>query len=100
MLQVLCKNDKRDILIYRILSETTTLGVRYHESRRRLLWRDQLEIETSFGKIEVKRVKDPQGNIRIIPEFEVCQKIARQQDLPLRVVYDAVAREAASQIDE
>ena len=100
MLQVLCKNDKRDILIHRILSETTTLGVRYHESRRRLLWRDQLEIETSFGKIEVKRVKDPQGNIRIVPEFEVCQKIARQQDLPLRVVYDAVAREAASQIDE
>ena len=100
MLQVLCKNDKRDILIYRILSETTTIGVRYYESRRRLLWRDQLEIETSYGKIAVKRVKDPQGNIRIVPEYEVCQKIARQQDLPLRIVYDTVAREAAPKRDE
>jgi uncharacterized protein (TIGR00299 family) protein len=95
MLQVLCKHDRRDILIQRILSETTTLGVRYYESRRRLLWRDQLEIETSYGKIAVKRVKDPHGNIRIIPEYEVCQKIAREHDLPLRIVYDTVAREAA-----
>jgi uncharacterized protein (TIGR00299 family) protein len=100
MLQVLCKHDRRDILIYRILSETTTLGVRYYESGRRLLWRDQLEIETSYGKITVKRVKDPQGNVRIIPEYEVCQKIARQQDIPLRVVYDTVAREAAINIED
>jgi len=95
MLQVLCKNDRRDILIHRILSETTTLGVRFYESRRRLLWRDQQEVETSYGRIAVKRVKDPKGNIRIIPEYEVCQKIAREQDLPLRIVYDTVAREAA-----
>ena len=96
MLQVICKNDRRDILIHRILSETTTLGVRYYESRRRLLWRDQLEVETSYGRIAMKRVKDPHGNIRIIPEYEVCQKIARERDLPLRIVYDKVAREAAS----
>jgi len=95
MLQVLCKNDKRDVLIHRILSESTTLGVRYYESRRRLLWRDQIEIETSYGKIAVKRAKDPLGNIRIIPEYEVCQKIARERNLPLRIVYDTVAREAA-----
>jgi pyridinium-3,5-bisthiocarboxylic acid mononucleotide nickel chelatase len=100
MLQVLCKHDRRDILIHRILSETTTLGVRYYESGRRLLWRDQLVIETSYGKITVKRVKDPQGNIRIIPEYEVCQKIARQQDVPLRIVYDTVAREAAINIED
>ena len=95
MLQVLCKNERRDILIHRILSETTTLGVRYYESRRRLLWRDKLEVETSYGKIAVKRVRDPQGNIRIIPEYEVCQKIAREHNLALRIVYDTVAREAA-----
>lgn len=100
MLQVLCKHDRRDILIDRILSETTTLGVRYFESGRRLLWRDQLEIETSYGRITVKRVKDPRGNIRIIPEYDVCQKIAREQDIPLRTVYDTVAREAAINIED
>ena len=37
MLQVLCKIEHREKLIHRILSETTTLGVRYYPSRRRLL---------------------------------------------------------------
>jgi uncharacterized protein (TIGR00299 family) protein len=100
MLQVLCKPDRRDVLIYRILSETTTLGVRYYESRRRLLGRDQLEIETSYGRLAVKRVNDPRGTTRIIPEYEVCQKIARQRNLPLRIVYETVAREAALRNDE
>ena len=96
MLQVLCHIGRRDKLIRRILSETTTLGVRFYESRRRILWRDQLEIKTSYGKISVKRVKDPEGNTRIVPEYDVCQKIARKNDLPLRIVYETVTREAAA----
>ena len=96
MLQVICNVGSRDRLIRRILSETTTLGVRFYQSRRRKLWRDQLDIETSYGKIAVKRVKDPQGNIRVIPEFEVCRKIALENELPLRIVYDTVTREAAN----
>jgi len=92
MLQVLCKDDGRDILIRRILTETTTLGVRYYTSRRRLLWRDHIEVMTDYGTISVKRVKDPQGNIRIVPEYEACQKIALEHNIPLRVVYETVAR--------
>ena len=62
LLQVLGYSDDKDILIRRILSETTTLGVRYYESRRRLLWRDRFEVKTTYGDIPVKRVKDLQGN--------------------------------------
>ena len=95
MIQVLCKDDLRDTIIHRILFETTTLGVRYYHSRRRLLWREELEVTTSFGVIPVKRVKDPRGNIRIVPEYEVCQKIADQKNMPLRLVYDTITRETA-----
>jgi len=94
MLQLLCHPAKKDNLIRRILSETTTLGVRYYESRRRLLWRDRFELKTIYGVIPVKRVKDPEGNIRIIPEFDVCEKIAREQTIPIRDVYDAITRAA------
>ncbi len=93
LLQVLCESDRRDILIQRILSETTTLGVRFHSANRRLLWRDQFEIESSFGTVAVKRIRDPQGQMRLVPEYEVCQKIALEMDIPLRVVYDTIARE-------
>ena len=95
MLQVLCKDDSRDRLIDRVLSETTTTGVRYYQSRRRLLGRDQLKIKTTFGVIPVKRIRDPRGNNRLVPEYEVCRQIALKKNLPLRVVYEAVTREAA-----
>jgi hypothetical protein len=94
LLQVLGYPDDKDILIRRILSETTTLGVRYYESRRRLLWRDRFEVKTTYGDIPVKRVKDLQGNFRIVPEYDVCQKIAREQNIPLRRVYDTIIRES------
>ncbi len=100
MLQVLCKEQDKTTVIDRILSETTTLGVRYYSARRRLLRRDQLDVETRFGTIAVKRVKDPEGHIRHVPEYEVCRKIALKNNLPLRLVYDTVAKEAAITNDE
>jgi uncharacterized protein (TIGR00299 family) protein len=100
MLQVLCKFDRRDILINRILTETTTLGVRYETLHRRLLGRESMEVRTSYGVIAVKRVRDLQGNFRIIPEYEACRKIAREQNVPLRSVYETVARETAHENDD
>ena len=95
MLQVLCKIDRRETLIHRILIETTTLGVRYYPSRRRLLKRESVEVKTSYGVIAVKRIKDPQGNVRNIPEYEECRKIAIKKNIPLRVVYDTITSEAS-----
>jgi len=100
MLQVICKAGGKTAVIDRILSETTTLGVRFYSARRRLLWRDQLEIETRFGTIPVKRVKDPRGHVRHVPEYEVCRKIALEKNIPLRSVFDTVARQAAEKNDE
>ena len=100
MLQVICKGEMQDNLIHRILTETTTLGVRYHQSRRRLLSRETVEVKTSYGVVAAKRIKDPQGNTRIIPEYEVCRQIALEQNLPLRVVYETVSRETALENDE
>ena len=100
MLQVLCKDDSRDRLIGRVLSETTTTGVRYYRSQRRLLWRDQLKIKTTYGVIPVKRIQDPGGNIRLVPEYEVCRQIALERKIALRLVYETVTREAALSNDE
>ncbi len=100
LLQVLCREDCRDRLIGRMLAETTTTGVRYHSSRRRLLEREQLEINTSFGTIAVKKIQDPRGRIRLVPEYEICRQIALAQNIPLRVVYETIIQEAAAWNDE
>ena len=47
------------------------------------------------GRIEIKRVKDPSGNFRNVPEYEVCKKIALEKNIPLKIVYDTISREAA-----
>jgi uncharacterized protein (TIGR00299 family) protein len=95
LVQVLCEEDRKDRLIRRLLSETTSLGVRYYNAARKLLAREQLTIQTSFGEIQVKRVKDPDGGERLVPEYDVCRKIALQRNLPLRVVYETIAKEVA-----
>jgi uncharacterized protein (TIGR00299 family) protein len=95
MLQVLCKDDSRERLIERVLSETTTTGVRYYQSRRRLLHREQLNVETSFGIVALKRIQDPRGNTRLVPEYEVCRKIAIEKQIPLRLVYETIISETA-----
>ena len=94
MLQVLCKDEYRETLIHRILSETTSLGIRFYEMHRRLLWRHRLNVKTSYGTVAVKGVKDPEGKMRIVPEYEECKRIAVANKVPLRVVYETIVREA------
>jgi uncharacterized protein (TIGR00299 family) protein len=95
MVQVLGYEDCKERLIERLLAETTSLGVRYYKAGRKQLVRDQDTVHTSFGDVRVKRVKDLDGGIRLIPEYEACREIAIQMKLPLRVVYDTIAKEAA-----
>ena len=98
MLQVLCKDDSRDRLIDRVLTETTTTGVRHYQTRRRLLQREQLEVQTSFGIIPIKRIQDHGGDHRLVPEYEVCRRIALEQNIPLRLVYDTIIRETTEKM--
>ena len=95
MLQVLCNDEQRDRLIDRVLIETTSLGVRYYRAKRRLLRREQLEVQTRFGLIPVKRIQDPRGRSRLVPEYEVCRQIALEKNMPLRSVYDTIIGETA-----
>ena len=95
MVQVLCEPAGKDRLIKRLLSETTSLGVRYYKATRKLLAREQVTIQTSFGEIQVKRVKHADGRERLVPEYDVCREVALKRNLPLRVVYDTIAKEAA-----
>ncbi|MEA3436990.1 MAG: nickel insertion protein, partial [Thermodesulfobacteriota bacterium] len=94
MIQVLCVDEIKDMVINRILSETTSLGIRYHYVQRRFLERKRIKIKTEYGKLYVKQVKDLDGSVRIVPEYEVCRKIAIEKDIPIRKVYNTIAGRA------
>ncbi|MCJ7771775.1 MAG: LarC family nickel insertion protein, partial [Desulfobacterales bacterium] len=95
MIQVICAKNKREAMIHRILSETSTLGVRYYDAQRYMLERDYMDMETSYGLITMKRVREPDGNFRLVPEYEVCKKIALDKNIPLKVVYEKILNDCA-----
>ena len=95
MLQALCPTERLGAIVNCILTETTSLGVRYYEARRYLLERDHVTFDSSFGRIPVKRIRCSRGALRYAPEYEVCRRIALEKGLPLRAVYEIVSKEAA-----
>ncbi len=92
MVQVLCRAEQSDVFIERILSETTSLGVRFYKTQRLTLFREPIMLDTPFGEIQVKRIRDLSGTVRIVPEYEVCRKIAVEKKMPLRIVYETIIK--------
>lgn len=93
MMQVLCRKSQKKVIINRILSETTSSGVRYYDVERAMLAREQITVKTGYGMVQVKRITDTDGGTRIVPEYEVCKKIALEKNVPIRVVYDTIIKE-------
>ena len=96
MVQVLCRAGDTRTIAQRILSETTTAGVRHYPMRRLTLEREPMTVNTSFGEVVVKRITGLDGEMRIVPEFEECRRIAGERGIPMRVVYETILRETGS----
>ena len=76
-----------------MFAETTTIGARSYEVRRRALARETIRVETQFGPIDVKVAQGSNGSINVMPEFEQCRAAAFTASVPLRKVQEA-ARQA------
>jgi uncharacterized protein (TIGR00299 family) protein len=96
MVQALCEKHSLKTIIGRILSETTSTGVRYYEVKRAKLERKTVTIKTSCGQVQAKVVIHPDGTERVAPEYEACKKIALEKNIPVRIVYDTVMAELSS----
>lgn len=90
-IEVLCPPEKQAGIARRLLTETSTIGVRYHLAHRHTLKRSMCVVTTIFGEIQAKCTTDPDGKKRYSPEYESCRKLASEKNVPLKMVYDAVA---------
>jgi len=93
MVQALCEKHNLKKIIDRILSETTSTGVRHYEVKRSKLERKAVTIKTNFGQVQAKLIIHSDGTERIAPEYEACKKIALEKNIPIRMVYDTVLKE-------
>ena len=87
-MSVICAQENTDRLAEIIFRETTTLGVRIYETRRKKLFVEKKEVVTKYGTIGIKIGKLKSGIVTVSPEYRDCKKIADEKDVALRDVYD------------
>ncbi len=73
-----------------LLRETTTLGYRRYYAEKNMLPRTRFTVETPWGPVYVKAGGEPPHYENIAPEYGDCLKIAREQGVPLKKIYQTV----------
>lgn len=71
-----------------ILSETTTIGLRFYEAGRFKLDRKIVKAKTRYGDVDVKVASGPGKILKSAPEYDACVRIARKKNVPLKDVYE------------
>jgi pyridinium-3,5-bisthiocarboxylic acid mononucleotide nickel chelatase len=83
LLTVLCRPEKLEAMIEMLLVETTTLGVRHYEAKRRVLERSIEEVETFYGRVRIKVARDGERTLHFQPEYDDCARLAVDTNTPL-----------------
>jgi hypothetical protein len=93
-IRILAPENHRDALTRQLMAESTTLGVRMHPVERLTLRREEHEVSTRYGPVQVKvAFNDTGAIITIKPEYESCRQRAVEAGVPLKEVYqEAVVR--------
>ena len=88
-ISILCEPDKSDALSQLLFEQTTTIGVRISEARRKVLEREQVTVETPYGSVQVKVARREGKVVNAAPEFDDCQFLATEKSVPLKQVIAA-----------
>lgn len=94
MLSVIVGEKDVDEVLEVIFEETTTLGLRMQEMRRKKLSRESIVVDTCYGPIAVKVAKLGSVVKNISPEYEECRRIAEKHRVPLKEVYEEAKKAA------
>jgi pyridinium-3,5-bisthiocarboxylic acid mononucleotide nickel chelatase len=93
LVTLLCEPSDVTRLIDLVFRETTTIGVRTHEVRRKTLSRKIVPVKTQFGEVRMK-VSHLEGSVlNATPEYDDCQRIATERGVPLKQVIAAASFE-------
>jgi uncharacterized protein (TIGR00299 family) protein len=86
LVTVLCAPESSDALAELLFEQTTTIGLRIYEARRKVLEREFVSVETPFGEVRVKVAKREGKVLNVAPEYEDCQRLAAEKSVPLKEV--------------
>lgn len=89
LLSALAPAAALEAVLRAILTETTTIGVRFDRVGRRLLAREVVAVETRFGPVPVKLARLDGRVVNAAPEYEACRSAARAHGVALKAVFAA-----------
>jgi hypothetical protein len=95
---VICEPASEERLTDLIFRETTTLGVRRTMAARRTLKRELITVETPLGPIRMKVARLNGRILNAAPEYEDCQRVARERGVPLKQVLAEASFEFRKQL--
>ena len=86
LVTVLAPPPRREAIEELLFRETTTLGVRRQEWDRTVLERETTTVETAYGPIRVKIGRRGGTVYNAWPEFDDCQRAAKQKKVAVKQV--------------
>lgn len=92
LVSVICDPAKAADLEAILFRETGTFGVRRHTAERSKLQREAITVDTPWGPVKAKRGWRGDGFAIVTPEYDDCARIAREQNVPLRAVYQSITQ--------
>lgn len=93
LVTILSEPENVASLIDLIFRETTTIGVRTYDVRRKTLDREIVPVETRFGTVRMKVSRRNGSLLTATPEYDDCQVIAAERSVPLKEVIAAASFE-------
>ena len=96
-LSVAATSSRFENIAETIFAETTTFGLRWHLSFRRILRREEETVGTSYGPVRVKKGFDRSGRmIKTHIEFDDVKAIADARNIPYREALERIKKEIHS----
>jgi uncharacterized protein (TIGR00299 family) protein len=92
LLSVLCPESAVAAVEDMLFRETTTLGVRRYPATRHKLHRKEHTVQTPWGPVKGKLGWREGRPPVFAPEYDDCARVAREQKVPLREVYEQARR--------
>lgn len=89
LVTLLCRRPQLEAMAGVLLTESGSLGCRYHAASRFEAEREILEVQTAFGSVRIKRARLDGRPVAAAPEFEDCRRLALASGVPWREVYRA-----------
>lgn len=87
LLQALAHVRDRDAVARVILTETTSIGVRFDTVERRVLDRTMEHVDTQFGRVAIKVARLDGQVVNAAPEYEECRAAATAHGVALKDVF-------------